>query len=216
MEEQQQTTLIDFPNLISNVSHDNINKWTTDIVNMFEDDDKKKLINGILDSVKQDMTPATPDADIVNSFKDMQRRYVHVSLFASLSYMYIEKMLTEVSTKIIANHKQAMSDAKQASGTALREALKIKAEEYRTLETLLQERAQGLSTFITDMAKLPPPIGDAGKGEGEDADADEGKGKGKGADQGGGSKKKKRVQKGGFVRDGTRASLAGDPYPNAS
>ena len=215
MGEQQQTTLKveediqGFPHLISNVSHTEINKWTDDILQNFGKD-KNDLINNILKSVKQDAAANDPNADILNSFKDMQRRYVHVSLFASLSYMYITKILESQKQQIIA-YIQANTEtidtlntqleaSKQSAETVatLRtqiESLKAQNENFKTLESDLQERAQGLSTFIDGYA--------AATTEGEKP-------------EGGGSKRKKRAQKGGFIRDGTRANLAGDPYPKAS
>ena len=205
--------IIDFPNLISNVSHTYIAKWTDDIVTKFGDD-KSGIIKRILESVKQDADSQDPNnASILNAFKDMQRRYVHVSLFASLSYVYITNMLEQQKARIqahiqanikkIADLQQQLEASQQSATTvaALQKEINTLAAQnvnFKTLESDLQERARGLSTFITTMADLPAAA--AGEGTGP----------------GGGSKKKKRAQKGGFVRDGTRASLAGDPYPNAS
>ena len=200
--------MIGFPNLISNVSHDNINKWTDDILQNFGTD-KKNLINSILESVKN-VAADVSNADIVNSFKDMQRRYVHVSLFASLSYMYITELLTSQQTTIknyiqantatIATLNTQLEASQQSAATV--ESLKkeivtltAQTESFRTLESDLQERAQELSTFIDGYAT-------AVEAEGQGPN--------------GGSKRKKRAQKGGFIRDGTRANLAGDPYPKAS
>jgi hypothetical protein len=206
--------IANFPNLITNVSHTNLDKWTEDILKKFNfEDDKSDIINTILTLVKQqDVDLGDPNASILNLFKDMQRRYVHVSLFASLSYIYITEILTsqqqiiqeyiQTNTMNIATLQEKLQESQQSAATV--ESLKkeiatltAQTESFKTLESDLQTRAKDLSGFVsgyaTAVGAAPAP-----------------------APGGGGSKKKKRAQKGGFVRDGTRANLAGDPYPKAS
>jgi hypothetical protein len=204
-----------FPNLITNVNHTSIGKWTDEILKMFGlDDANKTAINAILTSVKAEVATSDQDdlsGNILKSFKDMQRRYVHVSLFASLSYIYIKNILTSQKTIIeryiqanntnIATLQTQLAESKRTAETAAElqvqlKALQLKQEEYTALETDLQNRANDLSGFVSGFAEAV----------GAEAPA---------APAAGGSKKK-RAQKGGFVRDGTRANLAGDPYPKAS
>ena len=142
--------------------------------------------------VPDDITSLSPDFRVIfDSFKTMQKKYVHVSLFASLSYVYIKDMLDQLQVTVDANKQRVVQAAQQAS-SVLKEQLGAEAKKYSELQQLLQKRAQGLNQFITEYSNTL---------------ATEAKG---------GSKRKKRAQKGGFIRDGTRANLAGDPYPKAS
>jgi hypothetical protein len=194
-----------FPDLITNVNHENIGKWTNEFMKTEFGEDNANAISAILSSVN-DVDTSNPNANILNSFKDMQRRYVHVSLFASLSYIYITKILTTQQAIIkerITNNKVKIDELEAQLAVSQQSAVNVAAlqqeidtltaqtEAFKTLESDLKERAEALSGFVSKYAEA---VGV----------------------QGGGSKKKKRAQKGGFVRDGTRANLTGDPYPKAS
>lgn len=161
--------------------------------------DKDAILNSLKNFVKE-VKAYTPDTtnDPIFLVKTLQKKYVYVSLFASLSYVYIQQMLNNVSITIKANHEQAILAAQQESNEALKKSYDEKAKEYSHLEKLLSERINGLSAFINDYANTVTTPGEST------------------VSKGGGSKKKKRAQKGGFVRDGTGANLAGDPYPKAS
>ena len=167
--------------------------WQRELLKNFGNDADK--ITKIINAVSADVPTGVEGQSILESFKQLQTKYVHVSLFASLSYVYITKLLEDLKTKFEVNKLAAVQRAQKESSVQVQAQLEAKAKEYSELEEILQQRAQGLNQFITDYSN---------KLASETAEAK------------GGSKRKKRAQKGGFIRDGTRANLAGDPYPKAS
>ena len=169
------------------------------------DNNINNIIKGVLEDVGN-----SEDENIFTQIKTLQRKYVHVSLFASLSYQYIQNIFEGLLTKsdaIITANKQKIAELEQSKSSSTAELQAVKAalqssnEEYEALDNLLKERVNSLQDFINNYAAN---IQEQAKTQAE-AQAK--------AQAGG---KKKKQQKGGFVRDGTRAMLMGDPYPTAS
>jgi hypothetical protein len=190
---------------IGNQVNDNILAKLLAALNLKEESDMQNALNAAITSSTEHS-----DDGLIQSIKQIQRKYISVSLFASLSYVYIKNMLTDFQVKI--NQLNNVTDLKiQAletqSATSQKDfeelknkinELKSQQESYEQLEQLLKEKAEGLSQFVNQFVTTTQAQAEAEPEE-----------------QGGGGKKKKQ-QKGGFVRDGTRAMLMGDPYPKAS